>query len=239
MIAEEDYLIASPDLLLNSQDDFYQLVTQNIRRKIELIVFNCKRVNGEELREIEIVPDFEWGGEGCLGCDVGSGMVHWIPKMAVGEDVDFSLDVGVDVSVGVGAGGSAQVSHSQAQAQAQAQTSKSPTPSQSPVQASKSSSPAPLSYTQSSHPQSAALMPQVSVSVPSARPVVNLFDPINTYSTVTQSIFPETVPSPTLAPPPIASSYINHPHHQKEQKPVESDDIPMPNFSVPSDIINQ
>ena len=30
--------------------------------------------------EIVIVPDFEWGGEGCLGCDVGSGMVHWIPK---------------------------------------------------------------------------------------------------------------------------------------------------------------
>jgi hypothetical protein len=237
LISEEDYVIASPDLLLRSEDEFYQLITQNTRRQVKLIVFNGKK---EELREITIVPDFEWGGEGCLGCDVGSGMVHWIPKK-VPHNTVTSLPV--------------QQPMPQLQTQAEQPLQSPPqghVTSPLTLQASllqaqyqQLSSSQPSSMTES--PAKAPQVPQVNVSVPSARPVVNLSSDLSQqqqlHQSVSQAIFPESAPSPTLAPPPM-TKYHHHPHSQHHQMQSNSpapviDDIPMPNFSVPSDIINQ
>lgn len=48
----------------------------NQRRPVRLLVFNLDQ---ETVREVNVTPDFEWGGQGCLGCDVASGALHRIP----------------------------------------------------------------------------------------------------------------------------------------------------------------
>lgn len=238
LIAEDDYVIASPDLLLRSEDEFYQLITQNTRRQVKLVVFSAKT---EELREIVIVPDFDWGGEGCLGCDVGSGMIHWIPKKAVTLNAEKQQgqvqgqvqkqDLPVPPSL---------------QGPSAHQTTTTPTPAIANPQYQQ---PLPSQYQQplfGGSPAKASQIPQVNVSVPSARPVVNLSSEQSQQQTssVTQAIFPESFPAPTLAPPPM-STYHHQPHNQPHpqqtynQPSTVIDDIPMPNFTVPSDIINQ
>lgn len=208
---------------------------------MKLIVFNAKR---EELREILIVPDFEWGGEGCLGCDVGSGMVHWIPKKGAAPSVSSPVNQHP----------MPQSPQSPQQPQVQQVTSPLTPPLQAQFQQMLASQPS--SITES--PAKAQQVPQVNVNVnvPSARPVVNLSSDSSQQQQqmqqgVSQAIFPESVPAPALAPPPM-TSYHHHPHsqqHQQHQQPAHPqttnspapviDDIPMPNFSVPSDIINQ
>lgn len=57
----KDWIIGSVDLALHSEDDFYQLLIQNKKRPVKLIVFN---LDSNACREVVVVPDFEWGGDG-------------------------------------------------------------------------------------------------------------------------------------------------------------------------------
>lgn len=71
-----DWIIGSPDIALNCADDFYNLMIHNQKRQVRLLVFNIEK---EQVREVSVIPDFHWGGSGCLGCDVASGALHRIP----------------------------------------------------------------------------------------------------------------------------------------------------------------
>lgn len=46
---------------------------------MRLLVFN---IESDSVREAIVIPDFQWGGDGCLGCDVASGALHRIPSTA-------------------------------------------------------------------------------------------------------------------------------------------------------------
>lgn len=81
-----DYIVGSPDFVIRSESDFYELITQNTKKAVKLIVFGLAE---NAIRQVEIVPDFEWGGEGCLGCDVGAGMLHWIPSDLENKPVEI------------------------------------------------------------------------------------------------------------------------------------------------------
>ena len=192
------------------------------------------------MREIEIVPDFEWGGEGCMGCDVGSGMVHWIPKKS--HDQKSIIDSFNDNV-------------------ASAPTNASPIPSVSPIPQSQPVQSQSLLQAQlNSQPSSTSMQgsladipPSVSVNVPSSRPVIDnlsggLSNPANANPTASIS---------TYVPPPPMTQFHHQPHsaqvhqvHQQAQTHQQvsqsqfnvqnmDDDIPMPNFTVPSDIIHQ
>ena len=71
-----DWIVGSPDVAIGSQDDFYNLMIHNQKRPVRLVLFN---LDTEACREATIIPDFDWGGAGCLGCDVGGGFLHRIP----------------------------------------------------------------------------------------------------------------------------------------------------------------
>lgn len=62
----------------------------NQKRPVSLLVYNIDR---DAVRETSVIPDFEWGGPGCLGCDVASGALHRIPKP------DASAAPGVSVPI--------------------------------------------------------------------------------------------------------------------------------------------
>lgn len=75
LIPQKDWIIGSPDIALNSSDDFYHLMIHNQKKPVRLLVFN---IDQEAVREAVVIPDFDWGGQGCLGCDVASGALHRI-----------------------------------------------------------------------------------------------------------------------------------------------------------------
>lgn len=56
-----DWIIGSPDMVLNSQDDFYNLMIHNTGKSVKLLVFNS---DSDSVREVQVVPSFDWGGEG-------------------------------------------------------------------------------------------------------------------------------------------------------------------------------
>ncbi|WFC99586.1 hypothetical protein MYAM1_002331 [Malassezia yamatoensis] len=72
-----DYIIGWTGGPLESEADFYQLVEQHEGSKIAMYVYNR---DYDHTREVIIMPNRDWGGEGLLGCGVGYGLLHRIPK---------------------------------------------------------------------------------------------------------------------------------------------------------------
>ncbi|SNX82458.1 related to GRH1 - acetylated protein, involved in ER to Golgi transport [Melanopsichium pennsylvanicum] len=72
-----DFVIGWPGGALQAEGDFYELVEAHIDRALRLYVHNS---DYDHTREVIIVPNREWGGEGLLGCGVGYGLLHRIPK---------------------------------------------------------------------------------------------------------------------------------------------------------------
>ncbi|KAN0060626.1 hypothetical protein ACQY0O_007284 [Thecaphora frezii] len=72
-----DFVIGWTGGTLKSEGDFYELVEAHVDRALRLYVYNS---DYDHTREVIIVPNREWGGEGLLGCGVGYGLLHRIPK---------------------------------------------------------------------------------------------------------------------------------------------------------------
>ncbi|KAF9438646.1 hypothetical protein BGZ76_006207 [Entomortierella beljakovae] len=77
LCAHTDYVIGTPYGIMQGEGDLYDLVEDNIGESLRLYVFNSET---EQVREIVIVPNEEWGGDGLLGCDVGYGYLHRLPR---------------------------------------------------------------------------------------------------------------------------------------------------------------
>ncbi|CAG8573032.1 5204_t:CDS:2, partial [Dentiscutata heterogama] len=72
-VPSTDYVIGTPHAALSSENDFYELIEAYLGKPLRLYVYNA---DFDVCREVIIVPNHEWGGEGSLGCGVGYG----IPK---------------------------------------------------------------------------------------------------------------------------------------------------------------
>ena len=75
--AHDDYVIASPETLLHDQGAFAEHVQQSMHKPMRLYVYNRAT---DTIREVTVIPDRDWGGTGSLGCDVGYGHLHRIPR---------------------------------------------------------------------------------------------------------------------------------------------------------------
>ncbi|KAI7850202.1 GRASP55/65 PDZ-like domain-containing protein [Circinella umbellata] len=82
IIPHTDYIIGSPHTVLNSEDSFYDLVEDHIGKPLRLYLYNTE---WDSCREAIIVPNQDWGGQGSLGCDVGYGLLHRIPRKTSGS----------------------------------------------------------------------------------------------------------------------------------------------------------
>ncbi|KAF9282169.1 Golgi reassembly-stacking protein 2 [Mortierella alpina] len=77
LCAHSDYVIGTPLGIMRGEGDLYDLIEDYIGDPLPLHVYNVDR---NQVREVVIVPSEEWGGEGLLGCDVGYGYLHRLPR---------------------------------------------------------------------------------------------------------------------------------------------------------------
>ena len=56
----------------------------DLGRDLTLYVYNAV---DDAVRHVTIVPDYSWGGDGCLGCGIGFGLMHRIPDRAAREEL--------------------------------------------------------------------------------------------------------------------------------------------------------
>lgn len=77
LVARSDYIVGTPDLQFADAEDFFTFVEANMRQPIRLYVYSAAT---DSVRLVSITPNNQWGGHGCLGCDVGFGYLHRIPK---------------------------------------------------------------------------------------------------------------------------------------------------------------
>ncbi|CAG0914309.1 unnamed protein product [Notodromas monacha] len=74
-----DFIVGA-DSVLPENEDLFALVEANNGRPLKLYVYNTE---SDSCREVTIVPNSEWGGEGSLGCDIGYGYLHRIPSDSI------------------------------------------------------------------------------------------------------------------------------------------------------------
>ncbi len=72
-----DFILGIGDLLFDGPDEFGEIVRHNCNRPIRLYLYNTR---SECVREVVITPMMKWGGDGCLGCGVGAGYLHSLPR---------------------------------------------------------------------------------------------------------------------------------------------------------------
>lgn len=70
-----DYIIGS-DSVLQESEDLFALIEAHEGRSLKLYVYNSM---DDTCREVTIIPNGNWGGEGSLGCGIGYGYLHRIP----------------------------------------------------------------------------------------------------------------------------------------------------------------
>jgi hypothetical protein len=80
-----DYILGYSGGVLHKESDFYNLVEEHIDKPLRLFVYNS---DFDVTREVVIIPNRAWSsggaGEGLLGCGVGYGVLHRIPKPQAG-----------------------------------------------------------------------------------------------------------------------------------------------------------
>ncbi|TYJ54612.1 hypothetical protein B9479_004742 [Cryptococcus floricola] len=72
-----DYVLAWSGGPLHSENDFYKLIEGHVDKPLRLFVYNSDLDN---LREVILYPTRQWGGEGLIGCGIGYGLLHRIPR---------------------------------------------------------------------------------------------------------------------------------------------------------------
>ncbi|KAH3750284.1 hypothetical protein DPMN_184804 [Dreissena polymorpha] len=74
--SNSDYIIGA-DSVLHESEDLFTLIESHESKPLKLYVYN---VDSDSCREITITPNAAWGGEGSLGCGIGYGYLHRIPR---------------------------------------------------------------------------------------------------------------------------------------------------------------
>lgn len=70
-----DYIIGA-DSVLHESEDLFALIEAHEGRSLKLYVYNSV---DDTCREVTIIPNASWGGQGSIGCGIGYGYLHRIP----------------------------------------------------------------------------------------------------------------------------------------------------------------
>ncbi|THH00659.1 hypothetical protein EW145_g7047 [Phellinidium pouzarii] len=73
-----DWIVGWSGGVLAAEGDFYDLVEAHEDKPLRVYVYSF---DFNTLREVVLVPNRQWGGEGLLGCVFGYGLLHRIPPV--------------------------------------------------------------------------------------------------------------------------------------------------------------
>jgi len=73
-----DWIIGWSGGILSAEGDFYEVVEAHIEKPLRVYVYSY---DFDNIREVVLVPNRHWGGEGLLGCVFGFGLLHRIPPI--------------------------------------------------------------------------------------------------------------------------------------------------------------
>lgn len=76
LVPYQDFLLGTPTSVFSDLDELVEAVSGSLKQRIQVIVYNA---DSETVREVVLVPNLEWGGDGCIGCDIGTGLLHRMP----------------------------------------------------------------------------------------------------------------------------------------------------------------
>ncbi|KAF8895439.1 GRASP55/65 PDZ-like domain-containing protein [Infundibulicybe gibba] len=71
-----DWILGWSGGVLSAENDFYDLVEAHVDKPLRVYVYSH---DFDALREVVLIPNRHWGGEGLLGCVFGFGLLHRIP----------------------------------------------------------------------------------------------------------------------------------------------------------------
>lgn len=75
LISNTDYIIGA-DSILHESEDLFSLIESHEGKPLKLYVYNY---DSDRCREVTLVPNGAWGGEGSIGAGIGYGYLHRIP----------------------------------------------------------------------------------------------------------------------------------------------------------------
>mmetsp|Transcript_2575 Transcript_2575/g.5972 ORF Transcript_2575/g.5972 Transcript_2575/m.5972 type:complete len:373 (+) Transcript_2575:52-1170(+) len=76
LVPYQDYMLGSGPTVFRDLEDLVDAVSGCVDQRVQVQVYNS---DSEAIREVTLVPNRAWGGEGLIGCDIGTGMLHKIP----------------------------------------------------------------------------------------------------------------------------------------------------------------
>ncbi|GFS08083.1 Golgi reassembly-stacking protein 2 [Elysia marginata] len=71
-----DFVIGA-DSVLHESEDLFTLIESHEGKALKLYVYSTE---SDSCREVTITPNLSWGGQGSMGCNIGYGYLHRIPK---------------------------------------------------------------------------------------------------------------------------------------------------------------
>ncbi|KAG1745858.1 GRASP55/65 PDZ-like domain-containing protein [Suillus paluster] len=81
-----DWIIGWTGGILTAENDFYDIVEAHVDKPLRVYVYSY---DFDNLREVVLVPNRHWGGEGLLGCIFGFGLLHRIPSQTADRSSDL------------------------------------------------------------------------------------------------------------------------------------------------------
>ncbi|KAJ6233587.1 hypothetical protein M0813_29895 [Anaeramoeba flamelloides] len=69
-----DFIVGVPNLNFGNEPAFFDYIQSKLNQELQIYIFTKEM----EMKEITITPNLSWGGEGCLGCHLGYGILHRI-----------------------------------------------------------------------------------------------------------------------------------------------------------------
>mmetsp|Transcript_35977 Transcript_35977/g.57312 ORF Transcript_35977/g.57312 Transcript_35977/m.57312 type:complete len:544 (+) Transcript_35977:104-1735(+) len=76
LVPFQDYLLGTAQRVFHDIDELVEVVNADLGNRIQVYVYNSDH---ETVREATLSPNNDWGGDGCIGCDIGTGLLHRIP----------------------------------------------------------------------------------------------------------------------------------------------------------------